>query len=141
VDEKGQLSLRLTDDNGDGSARLGLNQWHGLINPFPPLLDMPLLIGSVFDCSGGPGCQTRLSPPAMASQRHGPADHGGSPVDSIGIHMNFDLSAGDSVVLSTRYELNPVPLPASLLLFLSGAAGLLGFSHRRRAVAPARAGW
>ena len=137
VDEKGELSLRLTDANGDGGARLTLNQWHGLINPFPPLLDMPLLIGSVFSCGGGPGCQTDLFPPATATQRHGPADHGGKPVDSIGIHMNFDLSPGDTVLLRTRYELNPVPLPASLLLFLSGAAGLFGVSRRRRVPATA----
>ncbi len=131
VNETGELALTLSDSGGNGSADLTLNQWHGLINPLapPPDLDMALLIGSSFNCSGGSGCATALFPPATASQQHGPADHGGNPVDSIGIHLNFDLSAGDTATFNTRYELTAVPVPAAVWLFASGLAGLVGVAR------------
>gem|GEM_PF-2373473 len=134
VNETGELALTLSDSGGDGSADLALNQWHGLINPIPapPQLDMALLIGSSFNCSGGPGCATALFPPAIATQQHGPADHGGNPVDSIGIHLNFDLSAGDTATFNTRYELTAVPVPAAAWLFASGLAGLIGVARGKK---------
>lgn len=132
VNEAGELSLTLSDSGNSGSADLALNQWHGLINPLSgsAILDMPLLGGSVLNCSGGPGCATILSPTGN-SQQHGPADHAGNPVDSIGIHLNFDLSPGDTVVFDTRYELTAVPVPGAAILFLSGLAGLFGVVRRK----------
>ena len=132
VNETGELSLTLSDSDNSGSADLALNQWHGLINPLSgsPVLDMPLLGGSVFNCSGGPGCATSLFP-LVSSQQHGSADHAGNPVDSIGIHLNFDLSPGDTVVFDTRYEIAAVPVPAASVLFMSGLVGLFGVLRRK----------
>jgi len=138
VDETGEVGLTLTDTGGgDNSATLTVNQWHGLINPFPPQLDMPLLIGSVFNCDGGsnPGCATTLFPPAASTQQHGQGAHGGLPIDSIGIHLNFDLSAGDTVSFNTRYELvSAVPVPAAAPLFVAGLIGLAGVARRKKRV-------
>lgn len=132
VDETGTLGLRLNDANSNGVAGLTFNQWHGLINPIPgpPILDMPLLIGSSFDC-GGVGCSTLLSP-VSNSQTHSEVDHNGQAITSIGTHLNFTLSAGDSVNINTRWYVAPVPVPATVWLFVSGLAGLAGFSRIKK---------
>lgn len=136
VDEYGELGFVLRDANNNGVATLSQNQWHGLINPLspPPRLDMPLLIGSAFSC-GGLGCSVNLTSAASANQIHAPGDHPGDPViDSIGIHLNFGLSPGDTVAYTTRYEVIPaVPLPATAPLLVAGL-GILSAMGRRHSL-------
>lgn len=131
VNETGSLGINFSDANGDGSAALAMNQWHGLINPPATILDMPLLIGSSFNCTG-PGCIFNLSP-TTAKQTHSEVDHNGNPITSIGTHLNFTLSAGDRVTLNTNFDVAPVPVPAALWLFLSGLAGFGVTGRMRRA--------
>ncbi len=133
VVETGTLGLKLNDSGVDGSASLILNQWHGLINPLspPPQLDMPLLIGSEFNC-GGIGCATILSP-VSNTQTHSEINHNGEAISSIGTHINFTLSAGDTVNLNTRWDVSPVPVPAAVWLFTSGLIGLFATSRFKKA--------
>jgi len=135
VQETGEIGLTLTDTNLSGSADLTFNQWHGLINPIPgpPIFDMSLLAGSIANC-GGTGCITALSP-ISSTQLHDEANHNNSAITSIGTHINFTLSAGDTVNLNTKWDVVPVsavPVPAAVWLFISGFAGLLGTAKIRR---------
>lgn len=138
VDETASLDFILSDANGDSSATLDFSQWHGLINPLPPVptvLDLLLLGSSTYNCSGsGPGCLA-IQSPLIASQTHSEIDHVGNSIDSIGIHIRFDLSAGDSVSLNTRWEVtpSPVPVPAAVWLFGSGLIGLFATARRKKA--------
>ena len=131
VQEMGEIGLTLTDTNLSGSADLLLNQWHGLIDPIPgpPIFDMSLLSGAL-NC-GGAGCITVLSP-VSDTQIHDEADHNNSPITSIGTHINFTLSAGDTVSINTKWDVAPVPVPAAAWLFISGFAGLMGMAKIRR---------
>ena len=133
VKETGSVSLKLRDTSGDGNADLVFNQWHGLINPIPgpPILDMGLLLGDAFNCAGGPGCEVTLLPALTGTQMHSEADHNGDAIDSLGIHLNFDLSAGDNVVINSRWEVQPVPVPAAAWLFGSGLLAMVGVARRR----------
>jgi LPXTG-motif cell wall-anchored protein len=45
----------------------------------------------------------------------------------IGIQLQFILSAGDSVAISSYFEVQPIPAPAGLALL-----GLAGITARRR---------
>ena len=129
VQETGELGLTLSD-GGDGVADLTFNQWHGLINPLSStILDMPLLIGSSFNC-GGINCAAIIAP-VSNTQLHSPANHGGNAISSIGTHLNFTLSAGDSVSINTKWDVAPVPVPAAAWLFFSGLAGLFGVAKLR----------
>jgi hypothetical protein len=131
VQETGTLGFTLSD-GGDGVADLTFNQWHGLINPLtpPPILDMPLLIGSTLNC-GGVNCAAILSP-VSNTQLHSEADHGGNAITSIGTHLNFTLSAGDSININTKWNVAPVPVPAAVWLFMSGLIGLFSMTRLRK---------
>ncbi|MFK5894302.1 MAG: VPLPA-CTERM sorting domain-containing protein [Pseudomonadota bacterium] len=129
--ETGELGFTLSDTGMDGTANLALNQWHGLINPLTSAQqDMSLLTGTIFNCSGGPGCVSILSP-LSNSQSHSDIDHGGA-ITSIGTHLNFTLSAGDTLNINTKWDVTPVPVPAALWLFMSGFAGLAGVVKLRK---------
>ncbi len=73
----------------------------------------------------------------------GPADFGlesplaaAEPVadTSIGILLNFDLTAGDSVSLNAFFELLPLPAPAGLPLLAAGALACRGRRRRDRSL-------
>jgi len=55
---------------------------------------------------------------------------GPAVVTSIGIQLQFTLSAFDSISLTSFYQVEPVPAPAGLAVL--GLAGLVGFGRRRR---------
>jgi len=132
VQETGELGLTIKDADRDGTANLTLSQWHGLINPLtpPPILDMPLLLGTSYFCAT-PGCTTTQTP-VSRTQLHSEVDHNGNAISSIGTHINFSLSAGDSVSIDTRWNVSPVPVPAAVWLFGSGLLGLLATARRQR---------
>jgi MYXO-CTERM domain-containing protein len=48
---------------------------------------------------------------------------------TIGIQLDFILSAGDSVAITSYFQVDPVPAPAGLALL--GLAGLGGRRRRR----------
>jgi len=78
-------------------------------------------------CSGA-GCSD-----PMNRQDAGPDVYGPGVVNDIGIGLSFDLSPGDKFSFMTEFEVQPVPLPASLPLFAAGLVGLLGFVRRGKA--------
>lgn len=56
---------------------------------------------------------------------------------SIGIQVAFALTPGDSVGFTSNFQVQPVPVPASLILFGSGLIGLMGLvGIARRGRAP-----
>jgi len=117
----GSLSGSFTDADNSGGATLNLNLWSGLIDDTTYM--------NLFAFGGGclgAGCSTTIS---EVSQ--GPSAFSGSVNNTIGIHMNFGLSAGDSVTFNTLYEVTPVPLPAAVWLFGGGLISLMGFARRK----------
>jgi hypothetical protein len=69
----------------------------------------------------------------------GPASFGLPPnsqpgpaiTSTIGIRMEFDLTPGDSVSFTSRFEVQPVPVPAAVWLFGSGLLGLMGIARKK----------
>lgn len=121
--QTGSLSGSFMDANGDGSASLSLNDWSGLIDGATAM--------NLFSYTGpcfGSGCST-----SIGTVSNGPLYFSGPVNSTIGIHMLFDLSAGDSVTFDTSYEVTPVPIPATLWLLGSGLIGMAGFIRKRNA--------
>lgn len=91
----------------------------GLINGAPALSLFP--DPTTISCAAT-GCSTTQN----AGPFNGPA---AGVATSIGIQLKFDLKAGDSATITSRFEI--VPEPGTLGLALSGLAGL-GLLGRRR---------
>lgn len=51
---------------------------------------------------------------------------------SIGIRMEFTLTPGDSASVTSRFEVEAVPVPAAVWLFGSGLLGLIGVARRKK---------
>lgn len=119
----GSLSGSYTDADGSGSAALNLNAWEGLI-------DGSVEMNGLFSFAGpclGVGCSVNIAPVTQ-----GPDFYSGDVNSTIGIHMNFGLSAGDSVTFDTLFDVTPVPVPAAVWLFGSGLIALAGFVRRKQ---------
>ena len=115
----------LTNDDATVSAPLGTSIYTALIDT----MDESFLMTDPFSASaGGP----------FQSGTVGPEDFGVPGIilaskkaeTSIGIFLNFDLSAGDSASFTAIYEVL-IPAPAGLPVL--AAFGLLGIRRRRRA--------
>ena len=131
-EETGFVDLTVTDEGGPGApftpnsvATLSNILWTGTINS--SALEYPLVSGDI-NCSGTSNCSQTLNttglPEIYTSTVAG-------DVSQIGINFDFTLSAGDKVELVSRYEVNPVPLPAAVWLFGAALIGLLGISKRQ----------
>lgn len=133
-EETGTTSFSLLDGDGSGGASIVINQWHGLVNPLAgtPIFDLSLLLGESFTCSGVFECSTDTVITSTASQLHSDVDHGGNSIDSIGIHLNFTLSPGDTAIFDSSWKVSPVPVPAAIWLLSSGLIGLIGFARRKK---------
>lgn len=119
----GSLSGSYVDADNSGGATLNLNSWDGLIDGTSQM--------NLFAFGGscvGAGCSVTIS-----EVSEGPTLYTGPVSSTIGIHMNFSLSAGDSATFNTQFEVNPVPVPAAVWLFGSGLLGLLGLARRKAA--------
>lgn len=118
----GSLSGSFFDADNSGSATLNLNAWDGLIDGSTQMT-LFLFSGA---CSGSAGCNSTIAPVSQ-----GPTLYIGDVNSTIGIHMNFDLSAGDTATFDTLFEVNPIPVPAAVWLFGTGLLGLVGVARRK----------
>ncbi len=119
----GNYSADFSDLNNDGSANVGMNAWDGLIDGVTQM-NLSLFSGA---CSSlTPGCTG-----AIGLVSDGPTLYSGAVNSTIGIHMNFDLSAGDKVTFNTLFDITPVPVPAAVWLFGSGLLGLVAVARRK----------
>ncbi len=121
ANKSGLLGFDFSDTNGDGSASVTLNSWDGLIDSISAMS----LFAVAIPCSGI-NCTGSVAPVT-----DGPLLHAAGVSTDIGNNLSFDLSAGDSITVHTRFEVTPVPIPAAAWLFGS-ALGLLGWIKRKR---------
>lgn len=125
--KSGSMSAAFYDFNGngapaDGTAALTNVDWSGRID------GADALFLYAFDAScGGAGCSGSLG-----TFSDGPLPHSAGVSTNIGIHLAFDLSAGDKTVFTNYFEVVPVPLPASVWLFGAGLGLLSGFARRKK---------
>lgn len=119
--KSGSLGINFIDTNNDGSASATLNYWNGLIDGANALQ----LFTFSIPCSGV-GCSGNIAPVST-----GPVLHAAGVNSTLDLNMSFDLTAGDTMTVSTRFEVSPVPVPAAAWLFGSGLLGLFGFSKRK----------
>ncbi len=118
--KSGDLSFSFTDTNNSGAASVTNISWAGLIDGISA---MTLFAGDT-SC-GGVGCGFSLGPIT-----NGPLPHPAGVASTLGIQLSFDLSAGDTAIFDTRFEVAVVPVPAAVWLFGS-ALGLLGWMRRK----------
>ncbi len=118
--KSGELNFTFTDANGDGSASVVLNSWDGLIDGVSALQ----LFTASIPCSGT-GCSGGIAPVST-----GPVLHSAGVNSTLGLLLSFDLSAGDTVTMDTRFEVSPVPVPGAAWLFGSGLIAMLGFRKK-----------
>lgn len=125
------VGVTVTDSNGNGVMTFdqngGTDIYQGLVDGSNVLpLNPPGLPIDLADCLPfvNPGCS--------ATGSDGIASLGVTPglATQIGITLTFDLSAGDSAGITSRFEI--VPEPGTAMLFASGLFGL-GIARRRQA--------
>jgi hypothetical protein len=119
--KSGSLGASFQDLNNSGSVTLSNISWAGKIDG----VDAMSLFSGDFGC-GGAGCTGNIFPVS-----DGPLSSTGVNTN-IGIHLAFDLTAGDKANFTTSFEVVPVPLPAAVWLFGSGLLGLGALVRRRK---------
>lgn len=120
--KSGSLGATFQDLNLSGAATLSNISWFGTIDG----VNAMSLFSGDFSC-GGAGCVGNILPVS-----DGPLASAGVNTN-IGLHLAFDLTAGDRANFTTSFEVVPVPLPAAVWLLGSGLLGLVGFARRRLA--------
>jgi hypothetical protein len=121
------VGITATDSNGNGALSVSsLALYEGQVNGGTVLSLLDPLSLTQADCSfpGGPGC-TATTSEGIASLLLPPGS-----ATLIGIKLQFTLSPGDSVGITSRFEI--IPEPTTLLLFGAGMVGL-ALSRRRAA--------
>lgn len=131
---RGSVSATLTDVNGGGAsvgAPAGGAIYTALVdgNPAQTMLDGGIGPATLSIPSG----TDAFGPYVFGS--YSPEGYVAAPAtsSSIGITLAFDLSPGDSVSISSLFEVIPVPLPAALPLLGTGLLALLAVARRRAA--------
>jgi len=120
--KSGSVGFNFADTNSSGGATVNLSTWEGLIDGSNAMS----LFTSSINCFGA-GCTG-----SIATVSAGPLSQPGGVNSSIGIHLVFDLTAGDTANFNTSFEVSPVPVPAAVWLFGSGLLGLVGVARRAR---------
>jgi len=120
--KSGSLDIGFEDTGGSAGAGVTLNSWDGLIDGSSAMT----LFAASIPCAGS-GCTGSIGPVS-----DGPLLHIAGVSTDIGLAMNFDLSAGDTITVTTRFEVTPVPLPAAVWLFGSGMLGIIGITRRKK---------
>ncbi len=135
----GSIAVTVIDRNGNSTATLDVSSLPGATPGIyqaridgAPQID---LLGATLTCSGGPFCSTSTSDftglsavgvlSAAVFGLPGPA-----VASNIQLQLQFNLSAGDRVQISSLYEVVPVPVPPALPLLGSALAALV--LRRRR---------
>ncbi len=121
----GDLTAGFQDSSGDGNVTFAVDAWDGLVNGTSAMTLSTVSFAPVV-CSG-PNCSGSFS------TSDGPLPYLGSTVNDIGLALSFTLSAGDTATFDTRFEVQPVPVPAAVWLFGSGLLGLVGVARARKA--------
>lgn len=123
-----------TDANGNGMGGLstitsvpGVPFYAGQIDGLTvlPIYPAPTSFSFIF-----PG-QT-ISIPALNPGLPGPTLPGGAALATIGIVHRFKLSPGDSVAVTSFFQVEPVPEPTSIALATIGATSVMWLAIRRR---------
>ncbi|MBI1194976.1 MAG: hypothetical protein GC138_03925 [Gammaproteobacteria bacterium] len=122
--QSGSVGLTLTDTNSDGQAQLDTQSWTGLIDASAA---MSLFTTDPLMCFGfgGTGCSASIAPVSS-----GPLNYAIGIQNSMAIDLAFNLSAGDTVSVTTHYSVSPVPVPAAVWLFASALAPLAASLRR-----------
>ncbi len=128
----GSIGVTVTDANGDGVGSVGLAAGSSYIytalndgTTTLQLLGAGLVPLSVPFAGGSATVSRALGLPGATIASI--AANG-----TISITHTFTLTAGDSIGLTSFYQVNPVPEPGTLALFSAGALGLAALGRRRR---------
>lgn len=129
--KSGSMSASFEDFNGNGSPANGIVSlsnidWSGRIDG----LDAMFLYTFDGSCGpGSPGCSGSLG-----TVSDGPLPHPAGVSSSIGIHLAFDLTAGDKAIFANYFEVVPtvVPLPGAIWLFGAGSMFLAAFIRKKK---------
>lgn len=119
--KSGSLAAGFQDLNNSGSVTLSNIDWDGRIDGS----DAMSLFSGDFSC-GGAGCIGSIFPVT------GGPDPSSGVNTSIGIHLAFDLTAGDKATFNTFFEVVPVPVPAAVWLFGTGVGLLSVFARKKK---------
>ena len=130
----GSFSGTLTEGGGNGATMRALDAQ----TPFYAALIDGNVVQTLFD---NPDAITAQS---FETVTFGPESFGNFPQpipslagpdaanSTIGINLNFIVSANDSVTLTGTFVVEPVPEPSTVVLCISALIGLLAFGRRRR---------
>ncbi len=121
--KSGSLSAAFQDLNNSGLVSLTNVNWSGKID------GVDVMSLTTFDGTCGPGSPGCIG--NLGTVSDGPLSSTGVNTN-IGIHLAFDLTAGDKATFTTSFEVVPVPIPAAAWLFGSGLLGLGALVRRRK---------
>lgn len=122
--KSGSMSATFQDLNGSGLVSLTNVNWSGRID------GVDAMSLTAFDGTCGPGSPGCIG--SLGTVSDGPLPSGAVNTN-IGIHLAFDLTAGDKATFTNFFEVVPVvvPIPAAMWLFGSGLFGLGALARRR----------
>jgi hypothetical protein len=121
--KSGSLSATFQDLDNSGLVSLTNVNWSGKID------GADVMSLTTFDGTCGPGSPGCIG--SLGTVSDGPLSSTGVNTN-IGLHLVFDLTAGDKANFTTSFEVVPVPIPAAVWLFGSGLLGLGAFARRRQ---------